>query len=115
MSKKIPLPKNPARYPCVSGAKSKIMIRRGDRKTRITLGGRADGVVTIKLKPYLIDDENKPASLYPDIEFEGVTGGDVDMSSDKLSRYFEGEFIALMLDDTAYSGSDTSYHVEVHQ
>ncbi len=115
MTGKIALPKNPARYPCVSGAKSKILIRRGDRKTRITLGGRLDGEVTVKLKPYLIDDENKPASLYPDIEFEGVTGGVVDMSSDKLTRYFEGDFIALMLDDTGYSGADTTYHVEVHQ
>jgi hypothetical protein len=115
MAVKIAQPKNPARYPCASGTKTKLLIRRGDRKTRITFGGRNDGTATLKLKPYLIGDDEKPASLYPDIEFEGVTGGAVDFSSDKLSRYFEGDFIAVLIDDTAYSGSDPSFHVEIHQ
>lgn len=115
MAGKIPQPKNPARYPCASGTKTKILIRRGDRKTRITFGGRNDGTPTLKLKPFLIGDDEKPASLYPDVEFEGVTGGLVDLSSDKLSRYFEGDFIAVLIDDTGYTGSDTSFQIEIHQ
>lgn len=115
MAIKTPEPKRQERYPLASGTVTKILLRKGDERTRVTLTGRDDGEVILKAKPYLIGDDNTAAVNFPDGEFETITGGTIDMSTDQRTRFLNGEFVALMVDDSAYSGVDTSFAIEIHQ
>lgn len=110
-----PKPTDREKYPVASGSVTKILVRRDRRETRLTFLGREDGNLTIKVKPFLIGDDNKPASSFPTEQFESATGAVIDFSTDRRSVTFTGELIAIMIDDTGYSGSDPLFEVQVHQ
>jgi hypothetical protein len=103
------------------GTVQRIPLNSGIRTTRITVGGRATGNITVLVKPYLtVDeiagDEGKNAYInYPLAEFEAIANGTIDLSSNSKTRFFNLELAAILIDDSANASASGDIWVEVHQ
>lgn len=100
------------RVPIKAGAGVVIPLNSGIRTTRVTLGGRTTGNVVLTVKPYLTTDEATNYTQYSPSEFEAVSNGTVDLSSNSKTRAFNLELSAIRVDDTGNTGSD--FWIEIH-
>lgn len=89
-----------------------IPLNSGIRTTRVTLGGRNSGTVVLTVKPFLTTDESASYVTYPVTDFEAVSNGSIDLSSNSKTRAFNLELSGIRVDDTGNTGSD--FWIEIH-